>query len=464
MISYFFLALSILSIFYILFKYREEYELLLLIPIIITTNFFGFSPFEINIKGLIQADDLSFLAIFSILVFFIPKTVYLKNRTRFYYIYGYLFLLLMLYFIFVYILSLLQYEDYVATTKISRIFFHYFAFFSYLFIIFRIESKRLIRLFDIIEKLTLILTLFFILDSGFGLPIFAATDQFNVYAGDLVERNLATFPLFSFFILGRLGMKKKIGVYSIIGILGILFSVFLLITRSLAVAAIIIMMAGFFFRDKVIIKSGNISRLIGRLLLITLLFIILLVTLFQSQIKYFAVKVEDVTSANSTEAIVEGTSLYNRYLIIESRVKKVWEVNPFTGLGMLHPDDARKVFYPDLFIRKQDKTGSIIIGDQSWGSFIGSVGFVGVFLYLLLFGYPIFYIWRQKIFYKLHIDFYTIFLATAMEVGMRSFFSRNLFVSFDLLVFYFVLIVYFIELYYNKDELSDSTIKSIASN
>ncbi|MBK7379702.1 MAG: hypothetical protein IPJ03_11945 [Ignavibacteriales bacterium] len=370
----------------------------------------------------------------------------------------------MLYFVFVYILSLLQYEDYVATTKISRIFFHYFAFFSYLFVIFRIESKRLIRLFDIIEKLTLILTLFFILDSGFGLPIFAATDQFNVYAGDLVERNLATFPLFSFFILARLGMKKEMGVYSIIGILGILFSVFLLITRSLAVAAIIIMMAGFFFRDKVIIKSGNISRLIGRLLLITLLFIILLVTLFQSQIKYFAVKVEDVTSANSTEAIVEGTSLYNRYLIIESRIKKVWEVNPFTGLGMLHPDDARKVFYPDLFIRKQDKTGSVIIGDQSWGSFIGSVGFVGVFLYLLLFGYPIFYIWRQKIFYKLHIDFYAIFLATAMEVGMRSFFSRNLFVSFDLLVFYFVLIVYFIELYYNKDELSDSSIKSITSN
>jgi len=454
MISYFFLAITFLSIFYILFRYREEYELLLLIPVIITTNFFGFSPFEINIKGLIQADDISFLTIFSILIFFINRDVYLKNRSKLYYNYGYLFLLLLLYFVFVYVLSLLQYEDYVATTKISRIFFHYFAFFSYMFIIFRIEHKRIERLFNIIEVLTLILTLFFILDSGFGLSIYSATDQFNVYAGDLVERNLATFPLFSFFILARLSLKEKIGIYNIAGILGILFSVFLLITRSLAVSAIMIMVAGFFFRDKVTIKSGNISKLIARVALIGLLFTILLFTLFQSQIKYFAVKVEDVTSAGSADAIVEGTSLYNRYLIIESRINKVWDVNPFTGLGMLHPDEARKVFYPDLFVRKQDKVGSVIIGDQSWGSYIGSVGYVGVFLYLMLLAYPIFYLLKNRLLYKLDIDFYAVLLATIMEVGIRSFFSRNLFVSFDLLIFYFVLIVYFIELYYNKDELS----------
>lgn len=460
MISYFFLAIVFLSIFYILFKYREQYELLLLIPIIITTNFFGFSPFEINIKGLIQADDISFLSMFFILIFFFNKNVYLKKRTKFYYTYGYFFVILLLYFVFVYILSLIQYEDYVATTKISRIFFHYFAFFSYLFVIFRIEHERLIKLFDIIEVLTLVLTFFFILDSGFSVPIFAATDQFNIYAGDVVERNLATFPLFSFFILARLAMKKKIGTYSILGILGILFAVFLLITRSLAVAAIMIMTAGFFLRDKVLIKSGNISRLIGRLVLVGVLFVILLVTVFQSQIKYFAVKVEDVTSANSTEAIVEGTSLYNRYLIIESRINKVWEVNPFTGLGMLHPDEARKIFYPDLFVRKQDKPGSVIIGDQSWGSYIGSVGFVGVFLYLMLLAYPIFYVIKNRILFKMHIDFYTVLLAVFMEVGMRSFFSRNLFVSFDLLIFYFVLLIYFIELYNNKDQFSSEILTS----
>lgn len=253
MISIIFLILTILFSVYILYRSREEYELLLLLPIIISTSFFGFSPYEINIKGLIQSDDISFLLMFFLVLFFIKKDIYLTSRSVFYYRYGYLFVLLLAYFIFVYVLSLIQYQDYTATTKISRIFFHYFAFFAYYFIIVRIEKERIIRLFDIIEKLTLVLTLFFILDSGFGISIFAATDQFNIYAGDVVERNLATFPLFSFFILARLSLKREVNWYNILGILGILFAVFLLITRSLAAAAIIILFAGFFFRDKVLI-------------------------------------------------------------------------------------------------------------------------------------------------------------------------------------------------------------------
>ena len=451
MISIIFLILTILFSVYILYRSREEYELLLLLPIIISTSFFGFSPYEINIKGLIQSDDISFLLMFFLVLFFIKKDIYLTSRSVFYYRYGYLFVLLLAYFIFVYVLSLIQYQDYTATTKISRIFFHYFAFFAYYFIIVRIEKERIIRLFDIIEKLTLVLTLFFILDSGFCISIFAATDQFNIYAGDVVERNLSTFPLFSFFILARLSLKREVNWYNILGILGILFAVFLLITRSLAAAAIIILFAGFFFRDKVLIKSGKISRLIARIALITILFTVILITVFQSQIKYFATKVEDITSASSVDAVVEGTSLYNRYLIIESRVSKVWEVNPFTGLGMLHPEEARKVFYPDLFIRRQDKPGTVIVGDQSWGSYIGSVGFLGVILYLPLMLYPLYYIWRRKVLYSLNIDFYTVLLALIMEVGMRSFFSRNLFVSFHLLVFYYALILYFIELYHNEN-------------
>ncbi|GAB4293400.1 MAG: hypothetical protein Kow0098_14230 [Ignavibacteriaceae bacterium] len=444
---YIFLIIILLIIAYILFRYRENYELLVLLPFIFATNFLGFLDFNFNIKGVVQNDDITFFIIIIVTLLFWKKDVYLKERSRFYYNIGYLFIALLIYFVIVLLLSFYQYEDYIATLKISRIFLRYSIFFSFYYIIVRIDKPGIERLMEIVEKGTLFLTLLFILHSGFGLPIFGITDKSNLYAGDLVERSFATFPIFSFVVLARLSLKEKINFYNITGILAILFSIFLLITRSLLGAGIIVVLAGFYFRNVIIIKSKRIGKLIITFALIGTLFIILLLTVFQQQVTYFLYKSSSITSV---EAVYEGTSLYNRVQVIESRFNKVIDVNPFTGLGMLHPEEARKIFYPDLFVRTGDRQGSVIVGDQSWGSFLGSVGIIGVLLYLSLIFYPVIYLKKRGIFYNLHHDFYAVLIGLFIETCVRGFFSRSLFTGVFFISFLFSLLIYYIELYYNE--------------
>lgn len=448
MLNIILISSTLLGGIYIILQRNIHPSLLLFLPFFFSTNFFGSTSFQFNISGVFRNADITLIIVALMVPFFLYRDYVFEKRTAIYYNYGNLVIYLLLYFFIVLIISIFQYEDVVPTIKTSRSFFRYVIFFPILYMVFRTKLDEIKYLMNVIEKLTLFLGLLYILDFAFGIEIFSSSSNINMLGGEAVQRNFMAFPVFAFLILARLALKEKVGKYEIVGILILMIDILLTLTRSLVIAGIGTIFLATFIRGKLYSGGKIVRKLLLTSLVIGSILTIVVILLFDQALNNFSERLGKLSI--SSEGI-EASTLEMRFEIISSRIEKIWEVNPFTGLGYINPLESRKIFYPDLYVHWYDRPGSVMVNDQSWGGYIGSVGLIGLILFLALFFYPFIFLIKQKIFYKLDHEFYPVFIALLIEFFSRSIISENLFDNFFQISLFLVLMIYFIENKNNED-------------
>lgn len=442
MINIALICFTVLGAAYIFFKRNTHPGLLLLLPFFFSTNLFGSTSFQFNISGVLRIADITLLVVFFMVPFFKYKDFVFEKRNSIYYNYGNLFIFLILYFFIVLIISIFQYMDTIATMKTARSFFRYIVFFPLLYVVFRTKIEEIKYLMEVIEKFTLLAGVLYILDFAFGIEIFSSSSNINMLGGEAVQRNFLAFPVFTFLVLARLSLKKKLTKFEIIGVLILMIDILLTLTRSLVIAGVFTLLIGTFLRGKLYFDGKIMRRLVITSVVVGSVLTIVVILLFDQALNNFSERLGKLSISSQG---IEASTLDMRFNIISSRIEKVWEVNPFTGLGYINPLESRKIFYPDLFVHWYDRPGSIMVNDQSWGGYIGSVGFIGLILFLALFFYPLIYLIRKKMFFNLDKEFYAVFIALSVEFFSRSIISENLFDNYFQISLFLTLFIYFIE-------------------
>lgn len=416
--NYFLSILLFISIYYYLRKNKAQKLFFLLIPLVLSSYFFGLiSVDNLNKSGFFQIGDLVlvYIILFYLLIKkSIPQNTFIKK-------FKVITTIFLIFILFQFIYSIVIYLAPSSSFKIFRAFFKYFAILFFLRELIGLKKEQLIILINLIHYLTVIFGILYILNFGFGIKIFGTVSYVEEnYLSTLVYRNFLAFPVFSYFIVSYVIMTKKNLLVVFSTILILLTDVLLVYTRSILavfLGVIIVTLLIKIFLNKNTIKNFAYSIPV---VISIYLFIILLQAIFPDQYYYFFNRIDEVNKVGSISYVSNAQLRIN---IIESRVDKVIATNPINGLGYLREDESG-YYYPDLYVRAGDKTGSIIIGDQTWGNFIASNGFLGLLLLLIIIFYPIYYSLRNKKIKKIDNVFYCVNIALIAEV-IIGFFSTN---------------------------------------
>lgn len=435
-----------------LLSFSKKNYFLVLLPFIISSSFFGFLPRPFAIRGLFQQDDIALLCLLLGAIFLyvfsqqqddrsgivFPATPFIQKNK-------FLVMFFLAFLIFVLFFSWIKYGQIIQSFKVFRGIFRYLSILPFMYILFRIRHKNIEKLINCIEVITIILSVCYILDFGFGIKIFNIQSHIETsFYGVDITRNFLARPYFLYFVLLRLILRGKYKKYHIIGIFSIVLVFFLSYTRNRIFSLILFSTVAMIICNRKYTK--NILSLVKTSVMTSVSILILggvIYTVFNTQLGYLSRRFDKGFSASS---ISEDSNLLLRKNIILSRAKKVLAVNPITGLGYLHPETGGG-FYPGLFVRKSDDYGSALVGDQSWGNLIVMIGFGGSFLFLLMLFFPIIMLIRKKCFLKQNITLIAVFLALLDMVLLNAFFS-NVFLKEVLKIsFYYALIIYYANSY-----------------
>lgn len=415
----YFLTIILILILYVYLKKEKSTRLLyILLPLIFSNYFFGLINIEeLNIKGVFQIGDL--VNIFCIFGYIFFAKAYKRNVFIYKHKRIILFFIFFIFFQFFY--SIFLYFDLLSSFKIFRIFFKFFSLLFFLNELLKLKENEFKILINVIYYITLFFGILYILNFGFNVKIFGAKSYIvENYYSSTIYRNFLSFPVFSFFVvpLAILTFKNKIKIISILLI--ILIDVLLVYTRSILLVfffTIILSVTIKFF------KSKNIKKEFSFILLILVsvnLFFYYFSLRFQDQYDYLLIR---LTEINKASTIFDVSNAKLRENIIASRIDQTIKTNFINGLGYLREDKGYK-YYPNLYIRTNDKRGQIIIGDQTWGNFIASNGFLGLFLLLITMFYPVYYRYKIKLFHERNLLFYAINIALIAEL-ILGFVSQN---------------------------------------
>lgn len=424
MLSNIFLAITIFFVIYILLNYKSKPYLIFFLIFIPSSNFFGFLPYGFfNQEGVIQQADIIFFIV--IIIYFLTHKKKIKQN-KFEKDYEKAITLFIILIILIFIFSILYFGNFLSTLKVFRVFIRYLSILLFFRLLNSLGINEIKNLLKFIDAITICLAVLYILNYGFNIPIFAIESyKEESYYGTILFRNFLAFPQFGLLIISRMMLSSTFGIKNILSILIIFVAVFLMYTRSALIAAFVILLGSLVFRLKLYPTSANIKKiLLGMLLFITVAFI-LINYIFENQFYYFKSRTDEIVKAGS---IVEVQNFDLRTQIIFSRIEKVLTVNPFFGLGFIR-EDVSQYYYPDLFIRGHDKTGQIIIGDQSYGNFIASLGLGGFALFLYLVFLPIYYKVKYKIYFN-NLEISSLFWSSSIfaliTILLVAYFSTNL--------------------------------------
>jgi len=441
MISKVFFIIICLYIVYAVVFSKEKYHLLLL-PFIIDSDFFGFS--SIHQLAAIKGDLVLLIVVFIFLYFLTRNRKYPVSRFVRISILNTIIFLIFLTLILV--ISWILYNEYLPTFKVYRIFLRYTAILMFISIFLRLDEQNIYKFMELIEKLTIVLSIFYILNYSFGIPIFAVESYTTFQLRSVtISRNFLALPYFSSFVLYRICLKQHYKWQDIAGIFVILITIFLTYTRNFVISTILFTVIALFIRaskySKSIIGFVKVSVLTT---LISLILVFILIKVFPNQLDYFKSRIEHITNVNK---VIRDKNANIRIEIIKSRVSKVLKTNPLTGLGFVH-EDSRIKDHVGLWVRKNDKPGQIIVGDQAWGTLIGLIGFGGCLMLLFMFFYPLGHLLVNRIFVDQNITSIAsnIFLVHAATIAA---FFTTVFVSNIVNVsLYLCLIIYYGNYYY----------------
>lgn len=436
--------LLIIYLFCLIFYLKNKNAsklILVFLPIILSTYGFGLIDLKVlNVTGAFQIGDITLL--YCIIYYFITKRINKENEI--YKTFNNYINVFILFLIFQFIYSVFRYEAIDSSFKVFRIFFRYFSLVFFLNEFLKFEKKDLNILFEVISYSTLIFSFFFIINYGFNIKIFGTNSALvERYYDVIIYRNFLAIPSFLFFTISYTILRWR-NIYEVTFVFALTSSVLLLVyTRSYLIIYVIILLLVIFIRF-FILKSGKIivlKRSIGIIFGFVIVFYMLLY-FFDSQAAYFLDRFNEIYLVNSYNEVANAKLREN---IINSRVEKVVDVNIITGLGYLREDQSQK-YYSDLFVRPYDTRGQIIVGDQSWGSFIAANGFFGLFILLSIVLTLLYYIIKNKI---NDISIFTLFLAIFAEL-LIAFVSENL-ISDGIFKFTFLLsLLITFMIYYEK--------------
>jgi hypothetical protein len=433
MISKIFFVIFLLYILYAIFLAREKYHLLI-IPFILDSNFFGF--FELPF-GQINS-DIVFVVIIMIWLLFLSK----KQKIRWTKALSSFRIILLIFYSFlvlVLLISIFQYGDPSPSFMVFRRLFRYIVISFLIAIMFRFEKEELSEMADLIEYFTVGLSLLYIFHSGLGIQIFQAANYGEYdYGGTIIFRNFAALPYFIMFSLCRITLKEKKGIYEISSLFIFLATLLLSYTRSLVIMGVFVVIISLMIRAAKFSKS--LVRIFKLLIILPILFIVISFTfswIFPNQTKFFLSRIENITNAQST---LSDQTVDLRSKIIMSRIDKVLQVNPITGLGFIHEESAAMIYH-DLFVRPGDRKGQVVVGDQSWGNMIALIGFLGTGIYLLMILYPFFFLLMKRIFLKQDITCIAAIINLMGILFINSFFDTILIKGVFLISFLLALII-----------------------
>ena len=435
MIAKFFLLIILLYCIYAFFA-QEKYHLIFII-FIISSNFFGFQPFLGDKK-----DDVIFLYLILLWTYFYffhtYKTYIIPAVSRnIVFVYIFLgFLVLILFF------SIINYHQALPSFKVFRQIFRYSSMVFFIYIFLHFNKGEMDKFIDLIEKITVALCFLYILDFGVGLKIFAVKSygEGAIIGGVSIERNFQAIPQFLLFTFVRILLRERYDKYVIFSLIVISLTIFFTYTRSLILSSLAIAVVSLFVRN--IKYSKDLFKLIKILSLAAVLIVIVVFTIqkmFPYHLQYLMFRfgnVQDVQTAT------QDKNFNIRSEIIKSRAKKVLEVNPIFGLGYLHEETSGQ-FYPDLFVRKGDRPGQVLVGDQSWGNLIAMIGFGGVLLLLIVLFYPILFLIVKKILFKQDITLITVIITLLSDLLVFSFTGPVLVSRIINVSFAYALIIYY---------------------
>jgi len=418
-------------------------EYLILIPFVVMTNFFGFLPYAyLSQEGIFQQADLVFAIVLLIAGTFLFHKRLRVRKTGFYKNYQRLQLAFIVFLFAVFVVSWAQYGDLFGSLKVFKRFIRYYSVIPFSLILMDLQKEKIGSLFNLIEKITILLSFLYVLNFGMNIKIFAVESykEFS-FGGAELYRNFYALPVFSLFTLARILLKRHLTTGSILGVLMILASYVFVYTRSFAGAVILTLGLSLLVWMKIYHRAIQRVFLVG---VVAGLFALIISSIFSAQLEFFMYRLRSVPGSSLTEA----SSLLLRENIIESRIEHVASHNPVTGLGFI-ANSRYGTQYHSLFVRPGDQSGAIIIGDQSWGNFIGSIGFGGVLLFLSLFFYPILYLKKRHILWNQHPDVYAALIALFDEIFVIAFFSTNLIDNVFLICFLMAAVQYHVNDYIN---------------
>lgn len=422
---------------------KEKYHLLMVV-FIMASNFFGFYWFLGDKRG--DAIFAYLVAISLYFYFFRPYKVFLIPvlRPNLYLIIGFLIFLVISLFV-----SFVEYNQVVPSLKVFRELFRYASIPLFLYILFHFERSDVDKFLNLLEKVTVVLCFFYVLNFGAGIKIFGvASYGAGAYIGGVqLERNFFAIPQFLGFFLVRLILQEKATKYSISAIFIIFLTAFLTYTRSFVASTVILAVAALIIRNFKYKKPLiNLLKVVIIVPIAAVILGVIIGQVFPKQLEFMMMR---VGSVDSIESAAEDKNLNLRTEIIKSRARKVLEVNPITGLGFLHVETSGHLF-PDLFVRPGDSAGQVVVGDQSWGNLIALIGFGGIIIYLFVFLNPSIWLLRKRIFLKQDITLISgvFFLASALLI--QGFISQILMRKYFLLGFILALIIYYANDYLYK--------------
>lgn len=440
------LVAVICLVLWVAFKQPRRSELLLLLPFVVTSNLFGFVRVgTFDLHGLIREGDVVFILLLVLMYFFMGKTKNVRGDTEFHATYWKIATAFTAFLIAELVLSIAEYGKVWESFKVFSQFFRYSSVFIFFYMFERLDPDQVQDLLLFVEDLTLALCALYIINFGFGVQVFGVqTFKTFLFGGQDLFRNYYAIPSFSIFTLSMLLLRPKFTPKSAIGIGVIILTLLLSYTRNFVFSSLFVLMAtsmiGFFYYGMKIRRLAFVGVTV-------LLFGVITLGVFANQLRFFMSRVNEVQQYGGIES---SPNLVVRERIILSRVELVLHSNPVTGVGFLG-DKASPTFYPNVFVRHSwDKPGQLLIGDQSWGNVIVSIGFGGAAILLLLFAYPIYHITRNKSFRDQSVIVYAALLALFIEFFVAAFFEPNLLDSVFKICFYFALIDYCVTFQTNR--------------
>ena len=440
MISKIFLVIVVLYIIYAIFLAKEKYHMLL-IPSILDSNFFGFYELPFGQKN----SDIVFIVIILIWLFFLSikqKTSWTKAVSS----YRIILLIFYSFLVFVLLISILQYGEPLQSFMVFRRLFRYIIILLLIAVMFRLTKEELSKLAVLIDNITVILAILYIIHASLGIEIFQAANYGEYdYGGARILRNFAAIPYFIMFSLCRITLKEKKGIYEISAIFIFLIALFLSYTRSLIVMGFLIVIISLFIRAVKFSKSF--TRILKLMIFLPVLIIVVSASfsqIFPSQTKFLLNRIKNINNAQSA---LRDQTVDLRSKIIQSRINKVLEVNPITGLGFVH-EESSAMLYHDLFVRKGDKKGQVIVGDQSWGNLIAVVGFLGTAIFILMILYPIILLIKKGIFLRQDITCIAAVIYLLGVLSINSFFDTILIKGVFLISLLIALVIAFSNHYF----------------
>lgn len=439
MISNIGLATVVCLMIWIVFNHARRSELILLLPFVVASNFFGFlSQDTFAREGIIQQGDVVLILVFILGVIFSSDETLPSVDDVFHNSYSRIAILFTLFLLAVLVLSSIEYGNFWESFKVFRRFFRYISVFVFFYMMRRLRGDQLKRLLMFIENLTILLAILYIINFGLGLPVFAiASYKEYSFRGETLLRNYLALPSFAVFTLSMLLLKPHFTLKSVIGVVAIILAFLLTYTRDYVVSTFLVVVAA------TVISLIYYRAPFKRIALLGIVFVgvgMVSLNIFSNQFQFLLSRVKEVHESGGVE---QTKNFLIRQNIVLSRAELALQTNPLCGVGFLSEEYSTK-FHFDIYTRPWDRPGQLIVGDQSWGNFIASIGFGGSAIFLLLFFYPIYFIIKTRSFRFQSTAVYACLISLFVEIFITAFFFPSLITDVFQICFYFGLIDYYI--------------------